>query len=66
MKITIDIPEQPDGYSVPTWSPIYLPFGDAQMLVGSAWCLVKDHLKYGGGSHIWCYKLGGSLATKDG
>ena len=57
MKITIKIPDQPDGYSIPTWSPIYLPLNDKLILVGTMWCLAETQLKHGGGSHIWCYKL---------
>ena len=57
MKITIEIPKQPEGFSVPRWCPIYLPFGTIRILVGKRWCWAIDELKHGGGSYIWCEKL---------
>ena len=57
MEIKINITAPPDGYSIPEWRPIYLPFGDAKILIGECWVYASDELKYGGGWHIWCHAL---------
>ena len=56
MEITIDIPSQPEGYSIPVRKAVYLPFGDMKILIGDAWFLASDQLELGGGSYIHCRK----------
>ena len=57
MKIEIEIPAPPDGYSVPERKPIFLPFSNTLILVGQAWVRAADVLQYGGCIHICCRKL---------
>jgi hypothetical protein len=59
MKITIDIVNPPEGYSVPERKPVYLPFGNIIILIGECWVRASDRLKYGGESHICCDKIKG-------
>ena len=60
MIIVIEIPSPPNGYSIPERKPLYLPFGDALILIGNSWAKATDICgpDSGGEFHIWCNKKG--------
>lgn len=57
MRITIDIEEPPEGYSIPERKPVYLPLDGILILIGSCWVRAVDELKLGGSTYICCHKL---------
>lgn len=57
MKITIEIPSPPKGYSVPERRSVYLPFDNTLILIGDTWVLGTDYFTVGGTKRICCFKI---------
>lgn len=54
MKITVEIPDPPEGYTTPERKPVYRPFTGILILVGDYWTRAEDELVLGGCTYICC------------
>ena len=67
MKIEIEIPDPPEGCSIPEYRPMWLPIDPrAYVLIGSSWWKADRETYTGGASWIVCLKLNLRKAVKEG
>ena len=56
IKITLEVPELPDGYRAPVWGPLYTSVaGTTLVLIGERWWTAVNHVTPHNGGRHWIY-----------